>query len=139
MRIVAFKLGGEEYGLEITSIREIVTMQEITRIPNASPHILGIINLRGKILTVYDMEKRLGLEKKSEYSRIMIAEGGNRTAGIAVNSVSEIMDAPEIQPPPAAIAERIGENYLKGVCVLGERLLIILDADKLLSEEEKNG
>ncbi len=138
MRIVAFELGGEKYGLEITSIREIVTMQEITRIPNASPHILGTINLRGKILTVYDMEKRLGLEKKSEYSRIMIAEGGNRTAGIAVNSVSEIMDAPEIQPP-AAIAERISENYLKGVCVLGERLLIILDADKLLSEEEKNG
>jgi len=139
VKIVAFNLGGEEYGLEINSIQEIVTMQEVTRIPNASQHILGIINLRGRILTVYDLEKRLGLDKKSEYSRIMIVEGGNKTAGIAVTSVHEIIDAPDIQPPPAAIAERINENYLKGVCVLGERLLIILDADKLLFEEEKNG
>ncbi len=134
MKIIAFRLGGEEYGLEITSVQEIIRMQDITRIPNSPEYVLGAINLRGRILAVFDIAKRLGVEKKSGNSRILIVDSGNRTAGIAVEAVSEIIDAPQMQPPPEALVDRIGENRLKGVCVLGERLLIILDADKMLEE-----
>ncbi|MFQ6135622.1 MAG: chemotaxis protein CheW [Candidatus Hydrothermarchaeales archaeon] len=139
IQLVVFGLASEEYAFDISKVREIVRVKEITRIPNAPSYVRGVINLRGKIIVVIDLGKKLGLESElTESARIIVLEIADRTAGVIVDSVSEVLrlNKEGIQEPPSEIADKINMKFLKGVCVLDERLLIMLEPDEILKEEE---
>lgn len=144
-QLVVFQLGGEEYGVAIGEVREIVKMTDITPIPNSPEFIQGIINLRGKIVVVIDLEKRFGLirskEAQAAWKHIMIAEMPGGTFGVMVDEVTEVLRIPvkNIREAPSIIAEKIHTDYLKGVGIMEERLIILLDVKKVLSEKELIG
>ena len=140
VQLVVFDLGGEEYGLGITEVKEIVKTGEITYVPNTPDFIRGIINLRGKMVVVMDMENRFLIEREEEWKgkHIIIIEKGENTFGLMVDEVTEVLRLSEdaIKEAPKVITQRIHADYLKGVGTIEERLIIILNLDKVLDEEE---
>jgi len=140
IQLVVFMIGDEEFGVEINQVREIVKLVSITRMPKAPVFIEGVVNLRGQIITVIDLAKRLDLPSKgrTETSRIMVVEVSENTVGMIVDSVSEVLRLPsdDIEPTPALIETEVHEQYLRGVGKMGERLLILLDLNAVLSTEE---
>jgi purine-binding chemotaxis protein CheW len=138
IQLVVFKLGSEEYGVEIGQVREIIKMTKITNIPNAPPFLEGVINLRGQITAVMDLKKRLGLKGDGNNdTRIIITEVGDTVMGMIVDSVSEVLrlGVKDIDPTPS-ISTDIEAEYLKGVGKLKDRLIILLDLEKILSPKE---
>ena len=140
LQLVVFKLGNEEYGVEIHESREIIKKEKVTRIPNAPEFVEGIINLRGKIVVVINLLKRFGTfdEEQHKGTHIIISEVEGNSFGILVDAVSEVLrvQASDIKKAPGIIASKIHADYLKGVGIVGERLLILLDLMKVLSEKE---
>jgi len=140
VQLVVFMIGDEEFGVEINQVREIVKLVSITRMPKAPVFIEGVVNLRGQIITVIDLAKRLDLPSKgrTETSRIMVVEVSENTVGMIVDSVSEVLRLPadDIEATPALIETEVHEQYLRGVGKMGERLLILLDLNEVLSSEE---
>jgi len=140
VQLVIFKLGEEEFGVDIHDVREIMTMREITPVPQSPPFIEGIINIRGQIVVVINLEKRFLLvrEKPEPSKHILIAEIERNLFGLKVDEVTEVYRLPEanIRPAPSIIATKIHTDYLKGVGIVDERLLILLDSKKVLSEKE---
>ena len=138
LQIVTFKLGNEEYAVDILEVQEINRMVEITSIPNAPSYVEGVINLRGKVIPVINLRKKFGLDSKEmdSQSRIMVVDIGS-TVGLIVDSVSEVLrlSSDTIEPPPPMTAGNGSSEYIKGVGKLADRLLILLDIEKLL----KNG
>ncbi len=136
LHIVGFQVGRETYGVPITSLHEIVRVPEITAVPDAPDYLEGVINLRGKIVSVMDLRKRFGqgqaLLKKQ--NRILVVEHGGRLAGLIVDSASEVLKIPAdaVEPPPAAFQEG-GLNCVTGLGKLGGRLVVLLDMSKLLA------
>ena len=139
MQLVSFRLAEEEYGIEITTIREIILMGEITRVPQTPHYVKGLINLRSTVIPVIDLRARFGLpeEELTDESRIMVMNVGTKTIGIVVDAVSEVLRVTQDQmaPPPPTVAG-LGQEYLTGLVKLEDRLLILLDIEKLLGEEE---
>jgi purine-binding chemotaxis protein CheW len=140
LQLVVFQLGDEEFVVEIMQVQEIIRMPEITRIPQSPEYVEGVINLRGKIVVVINLGMRFGLQLKEldENSRIIIVEVGDSVVGMIVDSVSEVLRLPEanVEPAPEIIKAKIHADYLKGVGKLDDRLLILLDLEKVLTEEE---
>ena len=140
LQLVVFKLGQEEYGIPITQVQEINRLTTPTKIPKAPVFVEGVINLRGKIIPIVDLRKRFGLaqEEHSEDSRIVVAEIAGNTIGVTVDSVNEVIRIPaaNIEPTPS-IATNIGSEYLSGVGKVNDRLLILLDLNKILTDTEK--
>ncbi|HYW78472.1 MAG TPA: chemotaxis protein CheW [Thermoguttaceae bacterium] len=138
MQLVSFHLADETYGIEITKIREIILMGEITRIPQTPHYVKGLINLRSTVIPVIDLRSRFGLPETdlTSESRIMVLHVGTRTIGIIVDAVSEVLRVThdEIAPAPPTVAG-LGREYLTGLVKLEEQLLILLDIDKILGEE----
>jgi len=140
LQLVTFKLGSEEFGVDILKVQEINKMMNITKIPNAPVFIEGVINLRGKIIPIVDLRKRLGF-KDQEYdksTRIIVVELDGLVLGFIVDSVSEVLRIPEntIEPPPSMVAG-IESEYIEGVGKLDDRLLILLELKKIFSSPEK--
>lgn len=144
-QIVVFELENEEYGVNITDLKEIIKILEIVPIPNAPDYIKGIINLRGSIVVVIDLEKRLHLTLRTEAKEkkhVLITEQDKNIFGIEIDRVIEILRVPvgKIQKSPANLASKIQEAYVKGVVVLenekNSRIIIILDLPSLLSEAD---
>jgi len=139
MQLVSFRLLQEEYGIEITKVQEIILMGEITRIPQTSNYIQGLINLRSTVIPVVDLRLRFGLppQAATDETRIMVVNMAGKTVGIVVDAVSEVLriSRDQISPPPPTVAG-LGRDYLHGLVNLENRLLILLDIDKILSEEE---
>ncbi len=138
MQVVIFSLGGEEYSVDISIVREIIRMVDLTRIPKLPEFIEGVINLRGQITTVIDLRKRFGMEPViSNENRIIIVDLKGEPIGIIVDSVSEVMTVPsgQIDDMPSIKHARTQE-YLKGICKVDDRILILLDLDKILTELE---
>ncbi|MDA2921769.1 chemotaxis protein CheW [Patescibacteria group bacterium AH-259-L07] len=135
MQLVVFELDKEEYAVPIIDLREIIKIPEITPIPNAPEFIRGILNLRGKIVVVVDLEKRFHLvrENKIASQHIVITEVGENIFGIIVDEVAEVLRVPvtSIQPAPALVSSKIHHEYLKGVVVLDAK-----EPTRELSEEE---
>ena len=139
MQLVSFHLGDEVYGIEITKVREIILMGEITQVPQTPDHVKGLINLRSLVIPVIDLRTLFGLnegELTSE-SRIMVIDVRGKTIGIIVDAVSEVLRVPnsQISPPPPTVAG-LGREYLTGLVKLEEELLILLDIDKIFGEQE---
>lgn len=141
LQLVTFSIGGEEFGVEILTVQEIIRMLEITRVPKAPDFVEGVINLRGKVIPIIDLRKRFGLESKSydKNTRIVVIEINKMIVGFVVDSVSEVLRIPEdtVEPPPPVVAG-LDSEYISGVGKLEDRLLILLDLDRLLSREEKS-
>jgi len=129
-----------EYGVPITQVQEINRLTKPTKLPQVPDFVEGIINLRGNIIPVIDLKKRFAMPAAghTDDSRIIVVEVGGRTVGIVVDEVSEVLRLPvtSIEPPPAIIGG-IAAEYLTGVGKLDNRLLIMLDMTKILTETEK--
>lgn len=144
VQLVIFELDKEEYAVPIEDLREIIRIPEIAPVPNSPEFIRGILNLRGTIVVVVDLEKRFHLvrESKAPPQHIVITEANGSTFGIVVDHVSEVLRVPvsKIQPTPALVSSKIHAEYLKGVVVMEEgaksRLIILLDLPKMLQEGE---
>lgn len=140
LHLVIFELSGEEFGVDIMQVSEVTPVPRITRIPQAPECIKGLINLRGKILVVIDLNKRLGFPSKEtdSMSRIIIVEVKDTVLGMLVNSIKEVMrlSLSSIEPTPEMIKSKINAEYLTGVGKIGNRLLILLNLAKVLGEEE---
>ncbi len=140
-QVVGFKLGDEEFVLDILKVQEIIKLVDITPVPNSPDFVEGVINLRGKVIPIVSLRKRFGFEDKGKDSRtrIIVVEIDKKLVGFIVDHVTEVLRIPSstIEPPPPLVS-KIGSEYLKGVGKLDERLLIVLDVDKILNSEEKN-
>jgi purine-binding chemotaxis protein CheW len=138
MQLVSFKCGNETYGIEITKIREIILVGQITRVPETPHYIKGLINLRSSVIPVIDLRARFALAENalSQDSRIMVLNVGRRTIGIVVDSVNEVLriSHEQISPAPPTVAS-LGNKYMTGLVRLDEQLLILLDVDRLFGEE----
>ncbi len=136
---VTFRLDEEKYGINVMAVQEVLKVTEITQVPGAPEFVLGIINLRGNVVTVIDARTRFGLDYREpdDGSRIVIMEVGDKEVGIFVDSVAEVvyMRASEIEPAPA-VGNGEGSQFIQGVNSTGSELLILVELDKLLSKQE---
>ena len=142
IQLVSFVLSGEEYGVEVLKVREIIRMPTITKMPNVPQHVEGIINLRGKVIPIISMRSRFNLmeSEDSSQTRIIIMEVCGSLTGFIVDSVSEVIriHSNEIQPPPPMVLSgSIGQEFITGVFNHADRLLIIMDIDRLFSDDER--
>src|SRR5208337_4057806 len=137
--IVGFQVGRETYGVPITSLHEIVRVPEITAVPDAPDYLEGVINLRGKIVSVVDLRKRFGQQSTGldRRSRILVVEHGGRLVGMIVDSASEVLKIPEseIEAAPAMMQEG-GLDCVTGLGKYQGRLIILLDIGKILAARE---
>jgi purine-binding chemotaxis protein CheW len=139
LQIVGFRVGRETYGVPITAVHEIVRVPEITAVPDAPDYLEGVINLRGKIVSIIDLRKRFGeaSAQPSNRNRILVAEVNGKLLGLVVDSASEVLKIPrsQIEAPPALVQEgRL--NCLTGVGKLLGRLIILIDLARLLPAAE---
>lgn len=139
LQLVVFTAGKELYGVGIQSVHEIVKVPEVTAVPDAPASLEGVINLRGKIVPVIDLRKRLrvaGIER-TKSTRILIIENAGRMVGLLVDSVSEVLKVqPDAVEAPPEIISSIGIEYITGVVKSGSRLIILIDLNKVLSVED---
>ena len=135
---MGFQVGRETYGVPITSLHEIVRVPEITAVPDAPDYLEGVINLRGKIVSVMDLRKRFGEKQATvrKQNRILVVEHAGRLAGLIVDSASEVLKIPAeaVEAPPAVFQEG-GLNCVSGLGKIGGRLIVLLEMNKLLAPE----
>jgi len=139
LQLVVFNVGKELYGMGIESVHEIVKVPDITEVPDTPAFLEGVINLRGKIVPVVDLRKRLRLigKERTKSSRVLITENDGRLVGLLVDAVSEVLKIPPdtVEAPPEMISS-IGVEYITGVAKIGEQLIILLDLKKVFSIED---
>ena len=136
---LAFTLGNEEYGLDILRVQEIRGYEPVTRIANAPAFIKGVVNLRGTIIPVVDMRIKLSLGAPTydQFTVVIILNIAGRVVGMVVDSVSDVTTlAPEQVKPAPEIGTVFDTEYLIGLGSIGERMLILVDIDKLMSSAE---
>jgi purine-binding chemotaxis protein CheW len=135
--LVIFGLGGAWYGIEASQVQEVILVEENTVVYHAPAYVRGIINLRGKIVTVLDLEKKVGLasHEVGEDSRILIVEWNHEQVGLLVEVVTEVvnMNRDQIEPVPMNISDGL-RYFLSGVCSIENRLVGIIDLDKAVAE-----
>lgn len=139
-QLVIFKLGDEEFGVDILQVREIEKLdQQITRVPKSPVFVEGVINLRGEIVPIVDLRKRFGLvvRQTSNEARVVIVDISDGQVGMIVDAVVEVIrlnvSAIEAAPP---ITRGVDAYFLSGVAKIDERLIILLDLERALSPEE---
>jgi purine-binding chemotaxis protein CheW len=139
LQLVTFGIGEEEFGIDILKVQEIIRTMAITKVPNSPPYVEGVINLRGKVIPVIDLRSRFNLDYRPHDSRtrIVVIELHGMIIGFVVDEVSEVLriQSNTVEPPPPVVSG-IESEYVKGVGKLGDRLLILLDLEKLIPVEE---
>lgn len=140
-KYLTFVLGGEEYGLEILKVREIIGLMDITSVPQTPVFIKGVINLRGKVIPVIDLRLKFGMEEAepTDETCIIVVDIGGSLMGIFVDTVSEVLDvtADQIEPPPS-FGSAIDTVFILGMGKIKGKVKILLDIEKVLSAEELN-
>lgn len=140
IQLVTFSIGEEEFGVDILKVQEIIRTMEITKVPRAPVFVEGVINLRGKVIPIIDLRSRFGLQTRDhdQHTRIIVIEISEMIVGFVVDSVSEVLRIPAstVEPPPAVVSG-LESEYINGVGKLEDRLLILLDLNRLLSNEEQ--
>ncbi len=142
-QVVSFRLGAEEYGVNIMLVQEIILLGQITQVPEVPSYVLGVINLRGNVISILDLRQRFGMppQEPSDETRIVVANLHGRTVGFVVDGVSEVLrlQRDDIAPTPATL-QAAGKDYIQGLARRGTRLLILLDMERLLgSAQELSG
>jgi purine-binding chemotaxis protein CheW len=136
---VTFRLGGETYGINVMQVQEVLRYTEIAPVPGAPAYVLGIINLRGNVVTVIDTRHRFGLAASeiSDHTRIVIIEADNHVLGILVDAVAEVvyLRQSEIETAPN-VGNDESARFIQGVCNKNDELLILVELDKLLTDQE---
>ncbi len=136
---VTFELDGESYGIDVMRVQEVLPVTEIAPVPGAPPYVMGIINLRGNVVTVIDTRMRFGLATKepSQENRIVVIETEDQVAGVLVDSVAEVsyVNDSEIDTAPN-VGNEDSSRYIRGVVSRGEALLILVDVNRLLTSDE---
>jgi len=139
LRWVTFRLENEKYGINVMQVQEVLRITEIAPVPGAPSYVLGIINLRGNVVTVIDTRSRFGLPsvETDDSSRVVIIESEEQVVGILVDSVAEVvdLDPSEIETAPNVGTEE-SAKFIQGVASHDGELLILVDLNKLLSDEE---
>ncbi len=138
LQLVSFSVAAEEYGLDILRVQEIIRTQQLTRVPNLPDYVEGVINLRGKVIPVVALRRRLGLDPvaSDKNTRIVVVEVHGQTIGFIVDAVSEVL---RISSDTVESTPRIGQverEYISGVGKLDTRLLLMLDLERLMNQEE---
>ncbi|MCK9209691.1 MAG: chemotaxis protein CheW [Ignavibacteriaceae bacterium] len=139
LQLVSFFIGSEEFGVDILYVQEINRMSQVTKVPNAPDFVNGVINLRGRVIPVIDLRLKFGMPKKEhdKNTRIIVMEVSGKTVGFIVDSVNEVLRiSKDVTEPPPELAMGINSEYIKAVGKLEDRLLILIDLEKILSKEE---
>ncbi|MGC2322292.1 MAG: chemotaxis protein CheW, partial [Terriglobales bacterium] len=138
LQLVSFKIGHEEFGLDILKVQEIIRLRDLTRVPNMPDFVDGVINLRGKVIPVIGLRRRMGIPagEDDKRTRIVVAEVNGKVLGFVVDEVSEVLRIPEanFEPPPKL--GQVEREYVQGIGKIDERLLILIDLSPLLSDRE---
>ncbi|HOO45197.1 MAG TPA: chemotaxis protein CheW [Deltaproteobacteria bacterium] len=138
---VTFLLGDETYGISILKLNEIIAYQDCTTIPNVPSFIKGVLNLRGIVVPVIDLRERFSMEIKDydQFTVIMILDVSGRIMGLIVDAVSDVitLNKEDIKPRPS-FSSGISTQFIQGMGVKDNKFIILLDVDKLLSDEELN-
>ncbi|MED5441237.1 MAG: chemotaxis protein CheW [Pseudomonadota bacterium] len=136
---VTFRLENESYGINVMQVQEVLRYTEIAPVPGAPPYVLGIINLRGNVVTVIDTRQRFGLPTSdtTDQTRIVIIEAENQVVGILVDGVAEVfyLRLSEIETTPN-VGNEESAKFIQGVCHKNDELLILVDLEKLMTDEE---
>lgn len=136
LQLVSFKIGEEEFGVDILKVQEINRMMVVTRVPDAPEFVVGVVNLRGKVIPVVDLRKRFGMEKKEpdKHTRIIVMELEEKLVGFIVDAVSEVLRIPRsVTEPPPSITTDINVDYITAIGKLNDRLITLLDIERILS------
>lgn len=135
---LTFTLGNDAFALDILKVQEIKSWVTITPLPNTTPDVRGVINLRGAVVPVVDLRRRFNMPdvEPTKYSVIVVARVADKTVGLVVDAVSDVLDVgpEEISPPPRLESGMNGTDYLAGLVRTGERLLVLLDIERALGE-----
>lgn len=138
-QLIGFRLDGEDYAIAIRTIQEIILMKPITRLPRAPDSIEGLINLRGTVIPIVSLRKRFGLAPREfdDETRTVVVNSHGKTVGLIVDEVTQVMKvaADQIQPVPISVTA-IARRFISGLAQLEDRLLIILDIDKLFDPHD---
>ncbi|MGD8779798.1 MAG: chemotaxis protein CheW [Ignavibacteria bacterium] len=140
LQLVSFKIGEEEFGVDILKVQEINRIMEITKVPNAPSFVEGVVNLRGRVIPVISLRSRLNMDKKEldSSSRIIVVELEGKTIGFIVDEVNEVLRIPSniTEAPPEMVAG-INSDFITAVGKLENRLLILLDLEKIFGSKEE--
>ncbi|AJE03680.1 chemotaxis protein CheW [Geobacter pickeringii] len=139
IQLACFRIGDASFAADIMRIKEIIRPQKMTRLPKAPPFVEGVINLRGNVIPVVDLRKRFDLPERTalEESRLLVVAVARQLVGLVVDDVTEVVTVQvhDIKPPPQVV-EGIGAEYLIGVCLVREALIMLLNLDRILSSRE---
>ena len=140
IQVVSFKLGSEEYGVDIAQVQEINRMVAVTHVPRAPQFMEGVINLRGQLIPIIDLRARFGMPRAehTKNTRIVVTEIGSKRVGMVVDSVSEVLRLPvdQIEDAPEMLTG-VDTEYIRGVGKIEDRLIILLDLGRIISGAEK--
>lgn len=139
LKVIVFRLKEKEYAIPVSQVVAIEKVQHITRVPNTSPFVKGVINLRGVVTPIIDLRRRFEIEEESytESTRVIIVALNDMEVGLIVDAANDVIDIKEsaIEPSPEVIGVKEAE-YISGVAKVGRRLLILLDLEKVLNPDE---
>ncbi|NPV81778.1 MAG: chemotaxis protein CheW [Firmicutes bacterium] len=140
-QLVKFRLGNEEYGVDIMQVQEIIHLTNIVKVPNTPHFVEGVIDLRSRVIPIIDLRKRFGIPEceKTRSSRIVVVNMNDTTVGLIVDSVSEVIRIPvkAFEPLPE-IAMDVDSRFLRGIARLEDRLIILIDLARVLSHDESS-
>lgn len=140
MQIVCFKVGTEEYGIEILRVQEILKLPKVTKLPKSADFIMGLIDLRGKVIPIINLSRKFGIDdgvKSDKNIRAIVVDIGNKRVGLAIDSVSHVIkvDSKDLEPAPP-IVKGISGRYIVGIAKVDKAFVIVLDINQIFSTEE---
>lgn len=140
MQIVCFKVGTEEYGIEILRVQEILKLPKITKLPKSADYILGLIDLRGKVIPIINLSRKFGIDESDSVNknlRAIVVDISNKKVGLAIDSVSHVIkvDNKDVEPAPP-IVKGISGRYIVGIAKIDKGFVIILDINQIFSSDE---
>lgn len=142
LQLVVFKLAGEDFGVPIGQVREINRLVQITAVPQAPPSVLGVINLRGRVIPVISLRERFGFDRgqNNDATRIVVSDVAGETVGFVVDAVTEVLRLNEeaIEPAPQTTAG-VDSAFIRGIGKVDDRLIIILDLERVFDFSSLHG
>lgn len=140
IQIACFRLGDDTYAVDIMRIKEIIRPQKLMGLPKAPEFVDGVINLRGIVIPVISLRKRFDLPEREvdAFTRLLIVTVARQLVGLVVDEMTEVITVPvkNLKPPPVTAARGIGAEYLIGVCLVGDEMVMLLSLDTLFSHQE---
>jgi purine-binding chemotaxis protein CheW len=140
-QLIGFTVGAEEYGLELLRVKEVIRMRQITWLPKAPSCVKGIINLRGDVIPIVDLRERFGLAsgEHTAMTRVIVVEVEGQPVGMVVDATSQVVRVPADQfAPPPPMMGQVARDFITSVGKIGERLIILIDVNRVLGTEEMN-